>query len=287
MTSHAACTSYSRPLSLLTLASSLWLTGCGGGADDIIKKLGEVTSCSAKDCKDSSSLRTEDIRANYLITQDAGTVRVEASFSQSANQALVVSLNGNDHLSANIASLSSALSDTDGLGTKYAANLSDATPQPSVSVSFFRGNDAYVSSVSMPKQFTIVSPNEPIALGRSTGKLYVQLDVVSDAVISASTKMRCQRADASLFEATAALISVYDASAPGGAAYRIDTLDLDQALNQASKALDANLSLVRSCDLELIWTLSQGGQTSTAMSKNSSISAQRSASHLLQYDARN
>ncbi|MCX7218337.1 MAG: hypothetical protein NTY70_05160, partial [Burkholderiales bacterium] len=98
--------------------------------------------------------------------------------------------------------------------------------------------------------------------------------------------MLCQRADASVFEATTALKSVYE---PSAAAYRIDTLELDQALNDASRALNSanpNLSLVRSCDLELIWTLSQSGQSASALSKNSSISAQRSASHLLQYDAR-
>jgi hypothetical protein len=293
MKSHASRTPYPWPYRLLTvalaLASSLCLTGCGGGADDLIKRLGEVTSCSGKDCKDSSSLRPEEIRANYLISQNAGSVKVEASFSLSTNSATLVSLSGKDTLSASIGSQSNSLSDIDGSGTKYTANLADASPQASVNVSFNRGSEAFVSNVSMPKQFAIVSPNEQIVLGRSTGSLYVQLDVASDAAISASTKMRCQRADASVFEATTALKSVYEPGAAGGAAYRIDTLELDQALNDASKALNSanpNLSLVRSCDLELIWTLSQSGQSATAMSKNSSISAQRSASHLLQYDAR-
>ena len=292
MRSHASSTLSPRPYHLLTVAlavASSLLTSCGGGADDLIKRLGEVTNCSVKDCKDSSSLRIDEIRANYLIRQNAGTVKVEASFSLSTNQATLVSLNGKDKLSASIGSQSSSLNDIDGSGTKYVANLADASPQASVSVSFNRGSEAFVSSVSMPKQFTIVSPSEQIALGRSAGKLYVRLDVASDAAISASTKMRCQRADASVFEATTALNSVYEASAAGGAAYRIDTLELDQALNDASRALNPanpNSSLVRSCDLELIWTLSQSGQSASAMSKNSSISAQGSASHLLQYDAR-
>lgn len=290
MTLQAACTSYTRPLTLLTLASSLLLSGCGGGADDLIQKMSDAITCSVSNCKDSSGLRTEDIRANYLISQNGATVRVEASLGQSANLLTVVALSGSDHLSANIASQSSALSDIDGRGTKYAANLSDSTPQPSVSVTFYRGADAYVSSVTMPKQFTILSPSGTIALGRSAGKLYVQLDVASEARAFASTSMHCQRLDGTLFNASVPLSSVYDSTAPGGAAYRIDTLALDLSLNEASKAIDApnsNLSLVQNCDLELFWTLSQSGQTSSAMSKYSNITAVRRVSHLVQYDARN
>ncbi|MCX7218338.1 MAG: hypothetical protein NTY70_05165, partial [Burkholderiales bacterium] len=181
MRSHASNSLSPRPYRLLTvalaLASSLCLTGCGGGADDLIKRLGEVMSCSVKDCKDSSSLRPDEIRANYLISQNAASVKVEASFSFSTNSATLVSLNGKDKLSASIGSQSSSLSDIDGSGTKYVANLADASPQASVSVSFNRGSEAFVSSVSMPKQFAIVSPSEQIALGRSVGSLYVQLDV--------------------------------------------------------------------------------------------------------------
>ncbi|MFZ6751171.1 hypothetical protein [Undibacterium sp. Ren11W] len=279
-----------RQLSYLSLISTLFLTGCGVGSD-VARDISDAIVCSVSNCKDSGSLKPEDIRASYLVTQNLGTVRVEASLSQSANLLTVVSLSAGDHLSTNIGSQSAILIDTDGHGRKYAANLADASPQPSVNVNFYRGTDAYVSNVTMPKPFSIVAPSGTVALGRLAGKLYVRLDVASNDAVTASTKMHCQRVDGTLFDASAAVNAVYDAAAPGGAAYRVDTLLLDQALNVASKAIGApnnsNLSLVQNCDLELIWTLSQSGQSSTAMSKYSSITAQRSVSHLVTYDARN
>lgn len=278
------------PTSLLKQSSAagmlLILSACGGGsaADDVANKISTGILCGLFNCKDSADLALQDISTRFVVTQRNGVVLVDAGLGQSANIVTVVRTSGNDQLSASANGQTVPLSATDELRSRYSAQIPDASVQPVVTVNFIRGGTAYPNMVTLPAVFSIVNPAGPVTLARSAGKLRVQFSRNMQGNLSIRVAMKCTRYDGSSFNEQSDLPFKLESDA-----YRIDTLDLDRALNARSVAANnnnANTALVSYCDLELIWSNYTTGTTHPSLNKYSIISGERSASHQVFYDAR-
>ncbi|MFY7867280.1 hypothetical protein [Roseateles sp.] len=267
----------------LTLLSGLALSACGGS--NFIDEFVEDTICGVTNCKESETLKVEDISPRYKVTQDNGVVKIDARLSQSANLITVVRPSGSDRMSASIGALRVDLTDISGRRSDYSAKIADASEEPVVTINFHRGAEVYPSTVTMPKPFSVQSPTGTPLIARSTGQFKVQMTQLPSSKMSLLVAAQCRRADGSSFESKGEPMGV----ALDGAAYRISTLDLDLALNRASKGVDPatpNTSLVQSCDLNFQWTLNNVGSMAPGLNRYGSIVASRSAAHKASYDAR-
>jgi len=270
----------------LTLLSGLALSACGGSEiqsfiDDIV----DDTICGVTNCKESETLKVEDISPRYKVTQDNGLVKIDARLSQSANLITVVRPSGSDRMSASIGALRVDLTDISGRRSDYSAKIADASEEPMVTINFHRGADVYTSTVKMPKPFSVQSPTGTPLIARSSGQFKVQMTQLPSSNMSLLVAAQCRRADGSSFESKGEPLGV----ALDGAAYRISTLDLDLVLNRASKGIDPanpNTSLVQSCDLSFNWTLNNVGSMAPGLNRYGSIVASRSAAQKASYDAR-
>ncbi|MBC3933936.1 hypothetical protein [Undibacterium rugosum] len=265
----------------------LSLSACGIGSDianDMGNALGAGIACALTNCKDSADVSLQDISMHFIVTQRNGVVQVDGGLGQSANLLTVVRPSGGDQLSASSNGQTVMLSDIDGTRYKYRAQIPDASVQPVVTVNFIRAGTAYPNMVTLPAVFSIVNPAGPVTLARSAGKLRVQFSRSMPDNVAVGVTMKCTRYDGSSFNEQSDLPYKLDPDA-----YRIDTLDLDRALNARSVAANnnnANTALVSYCDLELIWTNYTTGTTHPSLNKYSNIRGQRSASHQVFYDAR-
>lgn len=262
------------------------LSACGGSEiKDFVDDFVEDTICGVTNCKESETLKTEDISPHYKITQDNGLVKIDARLSQSANLITVVRPSGSDRLSASIGALRVDLTDTSGRRSDYSAKIADASEQPMVTVNFHRGAEVYTSTVTMPKPFSVQSPTGTPLITRSSGQFKVQMTQLPSSKMSLLVAAQCRRADGSSFESKGEPMGlVLD-----GAAYRISTLDLDLALNRTSKGADPaaiNTSLVQSCDLSFNWAHNEEGSMAPGLNRYGSIVARRSVTHKASYDAR-
>ena len=270
----------------IAAACGLFLSACGGGGG-----IEEAAGCSLLNCKESATLQVTDISPRYLVTQ-SGTnrVRVEARLGQSANLLTTVRPSGSDRLSASVGSQRADLGDTDGKRMAFAAEFSESAAQPSVTVMFHRGGETHVSTVTLPAAFSVTAPAGTSYLARSAGKLLVNLSLAKPAQAGASAHVVCQRIDGSFFEnKTVTLPSSYDAQAGALGQYRIDTLTLDAALNEASRLANnsnINTPLVAACEMDVSWIHGVQGQLAAGMNRHGSIQAQRTARHRVNYDAR-
>jgi hypothetical protein len=271
-------------ISAAALLSTVFLGACGSGAvDDLADEIADALVCGLSNCKQSDSLRLEDISPRYQLTQQNGQVRVDARLGQSANVVTVVQPSGADHLSASIGNQRRDLADQDGKRKQYSVLLADASEQPTVSVNFVRGSELHTSTVSFPKPFALVAPTGTPMIARSAGKFLVQMSQPYANQMALSVSMACKRADGSSFTSKEDPL----AHAPEAGNYRIGTLDLDATLNRASlNANSSSPSLVQSCELTFQWTLRQSGTLAATLSRHGSIVAERSISQTASYDAR-
>ncbi|MEJ6004896.1 hypothetical protein WG899_05015 [Paucibacter sp. AS339] len=270
----------------LALLSALVLSACGGGTlQEQIDNFIDNSACALSNCKQSDTLRIEDIRPEYKITQDQGIVRVESRLGFGDNPFSIVYRSGSDRLSAAIGAQRIDLSDDTGKGIVYVAKLADTTEQPSVAVNFHRGSQVYTSTITMQKPFSVVSPTGVALIARSAGQFKVQMSQAPAGGMAVMVSAQCVRADGTSFDSKDLGLG----TSIDGASYRISTLDLDLALNTASKNYNPNSpnsSLVQTCDLSFNWTQRMTGTTATGMHRSGWIESLRSASHKASYDAR-
>jgi hypothetical protein len=269
-------------VTVAALLSTLLLSACGGSIVDAIV---DDLTCAVTNCKDSATLKVDEISPRFTVTQENGRVKVEGRLGHSANLLTVVHPSGNDHMSASVGNQRRDLEDEDGKRTNYSVYLADASEQPIVTANFVRGSELHGSTVTMPKTFSVVAPTGTPMIGRSSGKFLVQLSQPYTNQMGVSVSMACKRADGSNFDSKNESLS----SAPEGNGYRISTLDLDVALNRASVNFNPNSpnsSLVQTCDLTFQWTVSQTGTVASTLNRHSSIVAERRVKHTATYDAR-
>ncbi len=268
------------------LSGSLLLSACGGSSlQEQIDFVIDNTACALTNCKQSHTLRVEDIRPEYKVTQEGGQVRVESRLGFGDNPFSVVYRSGSDRLSASVGALQVDMTDDTGKGITYMAKLADATEQPKVLVNFHRDGVAYTSSITMQKPISVVSPSGVPLIARSAGVFKVEMNQAAGSGMSVLVSAQCKRADGTSFDSKdLGLVNNID-----GNGYRISTLDLDLALNTASKNYNPNspnTSLVQSCDLNFTWTHRITGTTASGMHRSGWIQSLRSASHKASYDAR-
>ncbi|MCV2350715.1 hypothetical protein [Paucibacter sp. Y2R2-4] len=270
----------------LSLLGSLMLSACGGGGlQDQINDFVDSAGCAISNCKQSDTLRIEDIRPEYKVTQEGSQVRIESRLGFGDNPFSVVYRSGSDRLSAGIGALRVDMTDDTGKGITYVGKLADATEQPSVFVNFHRGGEVYTSSITMQKPFSVVSPSGVPVIARSTGAFKVQMSQPASSGMGVLVSALCKRADGTSFDSN----DLFLGNTIDGNSYRISTLDLDLALNNASKNYNPNSpnsSLVQSCDLTFNWTHRITGTTASGMNRSGWIQSLRSATHKASYDAR-
>lgn len=270
-----------------SLLGSLILSACGGGGSvqDQVRDFIDHTACTLTNCKQSDTLRIEDIRPEYRVSQDQGMVRIESRLGFGDNPFSVVYRSGADRLSGGIGGQKVDLVDDNGKGTTYAAKLADSTEQPSVFVNFHRGGEVFTSSITMQKPFSVVAPSGVPLIARSTGVFKVQMSQPASSGMAVLVSAQCKRADGSSFDSN----DLFIGNTVDGNSYRISTLDLDLVLNQASKNYNPNSpnsSLVQTCELTFNWTHRITGTTASGMHRSGWIESLRKTIQKASYDAR-
>jgi hypothetical protein len=270
-----------------SLLGSLMLSACGGGGSvqDQVKDFIDHTACTLTNCKQSDTLRIEDIRPEYRVSQDQGMVRIESRLGFGDNPFSVVYRSGADRLSGGIGGQKVDLVDESGKGTTHVGKLADSTEQPSVFVNFHRGGEVFTSSITMQKPFSVVSPSGVPVIARSTGVFKVQMSQPASSGMAVLVTAQCKRADGTSFDSKDLFLS----NTVEGNSYRISTLDLDLVLNQASKNYNPNSpnsSLVQTCELSFNWTHRITGTTASGMHRSGWIESLRRTSQAASYDAR-
>ena len=273
---------------------SLLLSGCfiaNDIATAIVNDSGPVsfnTVCIISNCTNSNADVVSDIRTSYVVTQKNGKVTITASIGQTANLLTAVAITGGDSLTATVDGQAATFQSTPDTGTPYTAIVPDASLQPVVVVNFQRGASVYPSTVTLPPSFVMLSPMGTVNLGKSAGKLQVQLSLSPMATIGAVVNMQCNRADSTSFSAQDAVPVSYVANTNNS--FAIYTSDLDVVLNGASQTPNnqgvSNISPVTTCGLTIDWQTKVYGTVSSGLYRSSYIVGIQSVQNQVNYDSR-
>lgn len=282
-------------LGLMPLALLGALAGCGGvGSDvgnDIGQAVGDGVVCGVRNCTESSTLNLDEISPRFTASQAAGdsAVQVRGNLGKSANLLTTVLMAPNERLSASIdGSPEVTMDNPDGKRYDYTAQLPAASALPVVQVVFTRAGVRHVSQVTMPPAFTVLQPTGTPLMTRGGLALPVRLSLATVGTASATAVGSCTRADGSRFTTTGTALGVRADGVVGGG-YRLEPATVDDALNAASRSQnndDPRTSAVARCDLTIVWTSTALGSTPATMNRHGVLRGERSASHLLSYDAR-
>ena len=277
-------------ITALALASALVLqTGCGGSPFVDIE---ETVNCAVTNCKDSELLQSDALSPHAIVLGQDGLLNVSVSVGQSANLLTRIRLTGADRIYAQTDSQRIELRDSDGRGSSYIGQLPSSQVQPSISIILERRGEQHVSSVTLPKSFSVLSPLGPVSLNRSAGKLMVQLGQEAGSSVDNRSNLRCKRADGSSFSggmSDGVSLPFLIENQAGAPWVRINTLDLDLALNEHSRSLDKttpNLSAVQSCEIDVSWRVYRMGSTASTLSRHTTVRGERAARQSIGYDAR-
>jgi hypothetical protein len=261
------------------------LSSCGGGGSDSI---GNTIACAFQNCTNSATISVGDINAYYVVTQGGNDLHVAASLGQTANLLTTVQLSGGDSLAASVDNQSAGLGLAGGMFASYVADFADGNTQPVVTVDFNRSGTAYASTVTMPPQFSVLAPLPPTGVTRAMGSFTVDLGIANDKLLSATLNAQCARLDGTTFSGTGSLTYGGGNAVSGGTALTVDTATLDTDLNSIGQLINSaapDKSLVANCDVQIVWMLTQNGQVSSSLYKNSRILGETSATQSLHYDA--
>ena len=273
---------------------SLLLSGCflaNDAANAIVNDPGPVnfnTVCIISNCTNSNADVVSDIRTSYVVTQKNGQVTITASIGQTANLLTAVAITGGDSLTATVDGQAATFQSTPDTGTPYTAMVPDASLQPVVAVNFLRGTSMYPSTVTLPSPFAMLSPMGTVNLGKSAGKLLVQLSLSPTANVGAIVNMQCNRADGTSFSGQDAVPVSYVANTNNS--FAIYTSDLDVVLNGASQTPNnqgvSNISPVTTCGLNIDWQTKVYGTVSSGLYRSSYIVGIQSVQNQVSYDSR-
>lgn len=271
------------------------LAACGGGgsaANDVADSMSNALECTVRNCTEPSTLRADEISMRFTATQKAGdsNLTVSGFVSKSANVTTTVLLQPNESLSASVdGGRETPLRNPDGQRLDYEVSLPASSPQPEVWLIFKRDGVQHISGVVMPPAFSVVEPTGTPLLTRSAGNLTVKLAPAPTAQnsISASMQGSCTRKDGSTFEVKPHSSLTMQAS-PTAGYFRIDTVPLDKALNDAGLAANKfaiGTSLVSRCNLTLTWSAEVSGTSPKTLNHYSTFTASRQASNSIVYDS--
>lgn len=284
---------FSAPGRVAGLMSVLVLSACGGGGfidgEEIGKAyadaLTEGVVCAFSNCKESPDLALSDISAKFYVTQKDGMVQVGASLGQSANLVTTVRPAGADKITATVNGQNLNLADdSKGLRLHYSGQMRESSAQPVVTVSFQRGNDSYPATVTLPPEFSLISPASPLNLTRSAGVMTVQFNRSVSGTVSAVFNASCQRTDNSNFTASSSVPHSVVSDT-----YQVSTAELDKALTILSRAANnqkPDTPLVTTCTLDFSWKNEVTGIVSSSLNKYSIIQGLRSVTHRVNYNSR-
>lgn len=267
---------------------SLSSCGGGGGFSDAGNAIGKGTACALLNCVNSGTLTLNEVRPTYVVTQNGTDVHVTASIGKGGSLISVVQLSDSDTLSASVANQSVALVDSSNTGLSYFADLVDGDVQPAVTVTFARSGTNYPSTVTLPKQFALLSPTAPLNVTRAMPSFTVQLGIANDSQLTLNMVGHCTRVDATSFAVSDSMGYASAGAVTGGTAYQVNVGTLDSELNfdsQSAASPAVNTSQVQSCDLQFSWIQTQNGKVSSLLSGDGSIVGQTSVTHEVLYNA--
>lgn len=277
----------------LSGALLLGLAGCGGvgsAAEDVVNAVVDGLVCGLRNCTESSTLNVDEISPRFTATQADGdaAVTVSGSLGKSANvfttvlmardERLVVAVDGGADL---------AMSNPDGQRLDYTARVATRTAQPVVQVVFTRAGVRHVNQVTLPPAFSVLQPTGTPLLTRKGSPLAVRLSLATVGTAEASASGNCTRSDGTSFAAKGVSLGARAEASTAGA-YRLEPAVVDDSLNSLSRSLnnnDTRTPAVSRCDLTVTWSRSVQGSIAPTMNGHGALVGQRTASHLLAYDA--
>lgn len=242
------------------------LAACGGGIVDDDDGGGEADHLTcATECKPSSSLATNQIRAHYVVVGDGTKVQARATFSSGRDPRTNVELDGNDSLRLvtpqgtqgfYIPAGSKWTMGIDALVTlltgakPYLSEVDPPSAATQMQFQLVRGTTAtYVATVDLPAPFRITSPASGLRLPVTTRSLPVQL---TSPVTTPHNIGRIECTDVNGNKGSGSEnLSMVSGSLTADATSVSYSLALDDVIDAVEFSTDHPRGAVERCDLEL------------------------------------
>jgi hypothetical protein len=242
-------------------AAAVALVACGGGGgfDDVA----EGIACAFANCKNSAELPLQDLAPHIEVSQQATRITGKAGMGYRANLVTVVDLTGGDTFTMVSGAQSVQLQGSSRPNYAYVGSLDGQPTTPTVSIDFQRGGQVYRSTVTLPPQFTLLSPTAPIVVNNSAGQMTADLSIPAGTTgVDAVAVGDCMYSDGISRAVTwAPVASVESAGTTSSSTYRVNTSSLNAAVNPLN--LPPSVTATQ-CDLTLTWRRETKGTVPSA-----------------------
>lgn len=269
---------------LPVLAALALLASCGGSpidAEALGNGIGEAFVCVFANCKPSAEVSPPDITLSYRATHSGNQVTLEAQLNQ-ANRWAVLQLSPGDTLSAELNGRPLELKGPTATWPYHSASAEVPGDLPTVRVSFRRGGQTYVSTVTLPKRFAMLSPGGSAQLNSRSADLDVVLALPGPSKPTLRSDGSCILENGSSSSILDAPPFVLVEAGTSEQRYRLKAAELGR---HVETALSTGASKPRSCEFKLSWAMVESASVPDGLSKLGSRSGESAVKLTLSYDA--